>query len=57
MIRKIVSALIDVAAIALAFVVSAVAFNDITAGVLGAGVVAAYGMWCFWDGITLHRKA
>lgn len=56
MLRKIVSALIDVAAIALALVVSAVAFNDIIAGVIGAGAVASYGMWCFWDGITPHRK-
>lgn len=56
MIRKTVSALIDVAAIALAYVVSAVAFKDSIFGIFGASVVAAYGMWSFWDGITPHRK-
>lgn len=56
MIRKTISALIDVAVIALAYTVSTVAFKSHIAGIIGASAVAAYGMWCFWDGITPRRK-
>lgn len=56
MIRKTVSALLDVAAIALAYTVSAAAFKSHIAGIIGASAVAAYGVWCFWDGITTHQR-